>query len=877
MQDRKPEQQRRRYVDGGYVVALDGTGCSVAAVGSKAAGLDRLASHGFPIPCSYAVTMDAYRRFIAVAGLEAWLEELADQPVPDAAELDGATEDVERVFTATAVPPEIAEPIRAAVTPLLRQGRIAVRSSASAEDLGVASFAGQYRSFVGVDSLDGAITAVQRCWASLWLPAVRAYRMHNDIQAAGLAMGVIVQSMVEADWSGVGFTVDPKGSASDMRIEVVPGLGEGLVSGRMTPADFVIDRASLEITPVGPVGPPDFLEDLARMLLQVEDRLDAPQDVEWSSVEGHIALLQARPITVSGPTTSSDDGFDGPAGTGDTFTPRGVVEMLPDVVPPLLWTINAPMIEHAFRSVVASLGTVHVAPGRSFVGRFRARAALNLSALQDISRDLPGGSAAEVERQFLGRPLHDPSDESSDARGLPRLGAALRARRVQRRMSDEVDLCVAAVSGIVELEMDLHRLPARRLISYRSSVRDLAWRLTAAEVAASSAAAASYRALEEALAQWLGDSEAAAWAQRLTAGSIAHEAAGLVVTRRLSAAYERASRAHPGLRDAIAARPVERAPERVSQLGEAGRRFAHEVEWIVRSQGSRALYGGSTWAEDSTWAWEQLAFTATKEHRAVPAPATPPIVELQRGLGAQRRWRVLRVLTGQVVDLRLRWLRHQSQQASRFLVMRERAKAALLMLGGEERRIVIEGAIRLAASQQIASPDDVELLADGEFAAMLLGATPPSDAVMARRRSVLERCRLENRLPETFVGAPGIHRYVAASSDEELIGWAASPGIAEGPVKVVGALNEGAKLEPGDVLVAKATDPAWTPLLLVATGIVLEEGGPLSHGAIVAREFGVPAVLNVPGATHVLDDGEAVRVDGFTGTVQRLDNDEEAA
>ena len=198
-------------------------------------------------------------------------------------------------------------------------------------------------------------------------------------------MAVVLQVMVEADWSGVGFTIDPERRSAGMRIEVVPGLGEALVSGRLTPSDYTVDRETLEIQVTGDAEPPDFLEDLARMLLHVEDRLDAPQDVEWSTANGSITLLQARPITVVGPTTAEDDGFDGPVGTRDTFTPRGVVEMLPDVVPPLLWTINGPMIEDAFRKVIDSLGAAGGAPDRQFVGRFRGRAALDLSLLQEIA------------------------------------------------------------------------------------------------------------------------------------------------------------------------------------------------------------------------------------------------------------------------------------------------------------------------------------------------------------------------------------------------------------------------------------------------------------------------------------------------------------
>ena len=253
------------------MVALNGTGCAFADVGGKAAGLDRLASHGFPIPASFAITVPTYRFFVTTTGLSGWLDDLAASPLPEPGRLEAAGAEVEAVFLRESLPDPIASAIADVVRPMLKTGAVAVRSSAVAEDLGIASFAGQYRTFVRVDDLDDVFAAVRRCWASLWLPAARAYRERHHIDRADLAMGVVVQSMVEPDWSGVGFTKDPEGVPNAMRIEVVPGLGEALVSGRITPDDFVVSKTTLEIRSRGEHSTPVFLEDLARMLLQVEE------------------------------------------------------------------------------------------------------------------------------------------------------------------------------------------------------------------------------------------------------------------------------------------------------------------------------------------------------------------------------------------------------------------------------------------------------------------------------------------------------------------------------------------------------------------------------------------------------------------------------
>lgn len=852
------------------VIPLDGRGCNALDVGGKAAGLDRLASHHFPIPRSFAVTALAYRRFVEDGGLAAWVAELEGTRLPDPSELAAAVDDMERRFLEAPMPPEVETAIREAATPMIARGRVAVRSSATAEDLGIASFAGQYRTYVALDDLEGVLRAVRLCWASLSLPAVRAYRARHDIGGEGLAMGVVLQEMVEADWSGVAFTQDPGGVPGAIRIEVVAGLGEALVSGRITPDVFYVGREMLGIRSGSGRTPPEFLENLGRMLLRVEQDLDEPQDVEWAFVDGRLVLLQSRPITVSGPTAHLDDGFDGPAVTGDEFTPRGIVEMLPGVVPPLLWTINAPMVEHAFRSVVASLATHPGSIGRTFVGRFRGRAALNLSALRDLSAGMPGGTAAEVERQFLGRSI---SEADEVERGRAGMRAALRAQRVRRRVADEIALTVAAVDGIVALDIDLAGMPARQLIAFRDAVRDLAWRLYAAEVAASSAGVAAYQGLEQTLGRWLDPQEAALWVQRLTAGALAEDAVGVARTRELRAAYLRAVRDDSGIGSALMATPVARGRERISSLGPVGERFLADVDAIIRRQGSRSMYGGATWAEDDTWAWEQLALVASNPEPVAPA-AGPQLADLMERL-VDRRWRVLRVVTGQVVDLRRRWIQHQIEEATRFLALRERAKAALLSLGGIERGVIIEGARRLELSGHVAA-DAIELLSDHEFEVAVLGGPVPSEPDLYRRAVVRGRCLERPPLPETFVDRPDETAVAVVTPAAELAGWAASPGTVIGTARVVATLGEADRVEPGDIVVAPSTDPSWTPLLLVAGGLVLEEGGPLSHGAIVAREFGIPAVLNVHGATAAVTEGSRVEVDGFAGIVRILEADESA-
>ena len=865
-----------------WVLHLSGEGASLHDVGGKAAGLDRLLGHGFPVPPVRVVTADAYLAFIEDAGLREYLDRLRDSdvPPPDLIEAEMARNDA--AFLAAPMPSGVEDSIRKAAAELISHGPIAVRSSATAEDLASASFAGQYRTFLEVATEDAVLDAVRLCWASLWDPAVRAYRRRESILEHNLSMGVLLQAMVPADWAGVMFTRDPLGDADSARVEAVRGLGEALVSGKVTPSVYRVDRHTLEIRGGLYEGSPGFVEDLVRMGLRVERRLGSPQDIEWAHDGHRLLLLQARPITHKAPLRDDDDGFDTIPEPGHTYTPHGLAEMLPGVLPPLLWSINAPMLDNAFRELFADLDIPppDVSGSLMALGRFRGRPALNLSVLREAAASMPGGSAEEVERQYLGRVLGD-TDEADRPSGNPftRAIAGLRAVGVRKRVEDEVDLLVDATNFAMALGVDLSSLSTSRLLRYRARVRDLAWRGYEVEVAASAGASAAYRSLEIALERWVGVAEASSWAQRITAGPAMSDQAGANCAGELWSLYA-ADVAREPVYESVLSGPINEAPMRLQALGAPGQQFVDAVNWTMRHFGSMAIYGGTTWDEDVDTVWDCIA---TMARNGVETPDLAPshrvavtregrdaaFEQLSSQLRGSWKWRMTRILTGQIVDVRRRLLRKLAADATLFLELRERAKSALLILGGEEHRIIFEAARRLAASGHIAGENDVLFLSDDELTDMLLGGEPVATAELIRRHEAYLMAVDGEPLPETFVGQPGVEQFEPADGDS-FEGWAASPGSARGRVRVLNELADGAALNPGDIIVARSTDPSWTPLFLVAGGIILEKGGPLSHAAIVAREFGLPAVLNVKGATKLFATGDHVEVDGTDGVVTRV-------
>ena len=768
------------------VVRFGDEPATVALVGGKGASLSRMAAWGLPVPPTGAVTTEAYRAVASdpqVAQLIARVR--AGEEVPASV--------VDEVFAGASVDASIRGSLATMAAEVAGGRPLAVRSSATVEDLGTSSFAGQYTSLLGIDGADPAavLDAVLQVLASLWHPAPCAYRRALGIAERSVAMAAVLMQMVPARRAGVAFTVDPGGRPDAARIEVVEGLGESLVSGQRTPEAHVVPREA---------PPADLAVELREALglaLQLEHHEGVPQDVEWAWDGATTWVVQGRPITVA--ATEAGDGFDS-APTERELTTAAIGETLPGVLAPLVWQLAGHQIEQAFRRVLDDLGALSEnVPGTQMVRRVRGRAALDLTSLRALAEDLPGGSAEELESQYFGsgrRGRVAPGAGAERPRApLRHLAHDLRVLATRRRVVQDADTVVEAVRRLRESPLELSPRSDAQLLSYRARLVDLAVRGAADELAVAALAASAYRRLETSLARHLGTEDAARAAEQVTS--------------------------------------------------ESGVRVA------VDPRASASVFAGPTW-----------------EERGVE----PPTVE--DGDRDERRERALTDLERRMASLpswsdsdlrhflRVHALRRAVDDAVEQLRRRERAKAAVLRLGGEVRAVHLELGRRLVERTRLDDATDVDLLSDDELRAALVGEGP-SPVERARRRRWLERYDAEGPLPARFAGEPDRLKPDLPSGDR-LEGWATSPGRATAVAQVVRSTSD--PFEPGRVLVAEATDPSWSPLFVRAAAIVLERGGPLSHAAILARELGVPAVLNVPAASRVLD-GRTVLVDGDAGVV----------
>ena len=550
------------------------------------------------------------------------------------------------------------------------------------------------------------------------------------------------------------------------------------------------------------------------------------------------------------------------------------------MLPPLQWTTAAPLLEQGFRQLFDQMNALPpMADRRPFLARIRGRAVLSLDLMKAAAAEVPGGSAEEIERQYFGRVVSEPGDSQAEAttrgpfKGLRSMFTGFREINARRRFRFDAYVSIDATERLLEGPPDCDIATTEQLLAYRHRTLDLAGRLMAAEIAVAASAAAAYRGVELFLEPHLGE-EASGLAQQLTAGGI--DACGAQVALHTCLLAEQA------LADEDLARSIETLAARDTAVltsleeSQSGAELLAAIEGELERSGSASVFAGETWAESRDLAW-RLISQAVQVQRSgrramVDSGARFALLEeIGIRFATSWKWRMQRVMTAQIVDVRRRMLRRLVMDAVEFLQLREKTKSAVLALGGEVRRVHLALGKRLHASGVLKTPLDIDLLAAQELESAFAG-NGPSLWELERRRNVLDRLSSDDSVPQIFVGDPS--RRLGESevpSGDTFTGWGASAGVYEGKARIITKATE--PIHPGDILVARTTDPAWTPLFLTAGAIVVEEGGPLSHAAIIARELGLPAVLNVPGLIGRLTSGESLRlrVDGDSGIVVILD------
>ena len=863
------------------------TGLEKNLVGGKAANLGRMLEAGLPVPGGFCVTTAAFRVWLEGNLSAASLLERLDQLAPGAtAEIREAAAALRQALAAFPLPGPVQGSVRAAAGP----GAYAVRSSATAEDLPGASFAGQHDTWLDVRGAESVLEAVRGCWISLFSDRAVLYRLKGRIPHRAAAMAVVVQEMVPAEVAGVMFTADPlTGDRTRMVIEGAPGLGESLVSGRVNPDRCVLDKESLRV--IDPAGTmPTCLTGaligrLGDLGLRAERLFGAPQDIEWAARDGQVFLLQSRPITalpsVSAPGLHGQTATPAPAPAPDleVWTNANVMEALPDVVVPMSWSFMQVVFNDFLYPVMRRLD---LDPDRRpLLGLIAGRAYLNVRAVLELVQRAGGPIQVDWTAAFGG--LHHgleqvlplspaPSRRSWDVRALWRLArlgcwllpGLIGQQRLIERWGRRVFGDLARTPPATLADEALARQPLALLRLATGGSRD---RTAAAAVWMAIAGLGGSTALFDFARKWLGDTDRSL-ANHLLAGAQDMGSAenGLALLR--LAAW---ARRHPDLKAALL-EPVPFATLEGRLAGlPRGPEFLERWRAFMESHGHQARGGMDLfqprWSEMPDFVLDNLRVYLRFDESSDPLALQARQSRRREALMADCRRRLRNPLKRWLITLLVRLSR-------RGLAQRENVKNDGVRLAAVVRRTALEAGRRLVERGVLHRQQDVFYLRLEELEPVLLGR-PPFDvpAVIAARKADYARHKLMDP-PPVVVGHydPDAGEAPATGPPPRTLqGLPVSPGLVTGKARVILQADAAERIQPGEILVAPYTDPGWTPCFLAAAGIVVDIGGLLSHGSVVAREYGLPAVVNVGLATRLIKTGQRLEVDGNRGVVTILD------
>ncbi|WP_152361160.1 PEP/pyruvate-binding domain-containing protein [Microlunatus speluncae] len=788
--------------------SLAEAGTELGRLGGKAVNLARLAVAGFPVPEGFVITTAAYRQH--VAGLS-----LADE---DPVEL-------RRRIEAAPVAARLAELIMSAYRGL-PAGPVAVRSSATAEDLPGAAFAGQQDTYLNVTEPD-LLGAVRRCWASLWTDRAVAYRRRLRIDPEEVSIAVVVQAMVPAEVAGVMFTADPVSGRRDViMIDAAAGLGEALVSGEVTPDHHLLDAEGRQLefrAGVPSTGQPllaaDQLRRLAELGAAVRDHFGGPQDIEWALADGRFRLLQARPMTAL-PTPAA-------IGAGQRLASSVVSDYLVQRPYPLdvtTWLPYGPagIMMRLVSRIGLRVDLATLLPEEDGV----------VTRLQPVSPKPSPRLLVALPAMLFRAHRFDPARWRSD----PRVGqferrladlsgdpAELGWRDLIRRPRDLFR--VAELSGSVREDF----LPGIAVSAVRLRLRLTLLRET--------------RLLDDLIGG------------AVTATTIMNERLA-----EIAAAVRRA----PDAARLFADLPTDALLVRLREdpaLAELAADFDRLLaDFGHRETASPVLVSPPTWIdqpEAPLGTIKALAAGAEPPTPADRAAAAEAIVFGKRSLADPRRRAAMRA----AIDA-----------ARAGTVFREDSHDLLTRPAPVLRRCLLEIGRRLRAAGVLAEPFDVFHLRLEELEAII----DPERLEPAERDRLTRLVRRRAIAREELAAVPMINRVAVFgpagdTGDAIVTGTPAGAGVATGPARVITDATEFGTLRPGEVLVCPYTNPAWTPLFQSAVAVVADTGGVGSHAAIVAREYGLPAIMGTGEGTVRLRTGDRIRVDGTTGRVTAAD------
>lgn len=873
------------------------TAAQLDLVGGKGANLGELTRAGLPVPTGFCVTSAAYQDYLKTTCLDRVIEgALAEIDLEDRADIECKSARIRDSILAQPVLPEIASQVTDGYRQLLEEneGRLppdvslAVRSSATAEDQSKASFAGQLETFLNIRGDRSLLEHVQRCWASLWSGRVVAYIAKQGLDHRSVSMSVVVQAMIPSEFSGVMFTANPiTGNADEVVINASWGLGEAIVSGMVSPDTITIRKRDSEILlrqigakelqvvyaahgGIEEVPVPENLRSSfvlsdrqAGELFDLGKRIEAhygkPQDIEWGFYRGRWYLLQSRPITTLSPQVEHR------YPEGD-FNRTMFIEIFPDPLSPVFLSV----VEHLFKDMLDyTFQTWGFNPPQEIraIGCFYNQPYFNRNYIAGAFQPLSPGMRESLTAQVVNPFGHEEESASVElSRSYLRMAArSLRfmvqfPKQLPGLLADYQAEIVAAESypyaraEDAEIVNRIYQLPfehANKLLNNDFLMIAVIGR--------------AYRLLGAFLKRYYGAETDEVVAKLISGvtGNVTMETNkrlwDLAQIAKSSPVVSAVLREH----DLRASRSIlEGLPE--------GREFLEALDKFLAEFGHREirmdiLY--PTWRDDPEPVFSFIRSYLDADEAQSPYHQQERLVKEREQLTNFVMNDIEKGVVGRLVFAPIfRWILHQTQVHTR---ERDTMHFEMTRIFPPLRKMFLELGKRWTARELLDQEDDIFFLKLEEIEAIARSPRLMKEAIADRR----EEFRSNQSRPAPNIIRDGEEIFASKPDSGEhqgavLHGVAGSPGRAAGVTRIVLKPEEFGKLQKGEILVAPITNPVWTPLFAIAGGVITEVGGILSHGAIVAREYGIPAVMSVPGATNILRDGQQISLDGNKGVIQ---------
>ena len=867
-------------------------------VGGKAWNLGRLHRYDFNIPNGGVLPVGVYRNFIEYNQLQHDLDDITDsislknissQSVKD------KLKHLRNKFIQAQFPETFADALQQELSHLnLSDSALAVRSSASCEDSATASFAGIHDSYLNISAGEELLKAVKACYASLWSQRAIAYRRKMGIADSDMNCAVIIMQLINADAAGVAFSCDPASGREDVcLISANFGLGESVVQGRVEPDTYTINRVNFRSMQVyvgakqsrtlvlndgGTVEQPvsdsrqtvlseDQQYRLCLLIGRVYSTLgnwEQHVDIEWALKDNRFYLLQSRPVTAMPRYTEA-----GIKDQADIWSNANFRDAVPMVISYLQ---RDSMMSDLNRIILAAFKSIgyRFKPGLAVANYIGGRAYFNIALYQWLIYDSIGLRPRDINL-FMGG--HHPDIQLPDRspyfckQGVRRVLTILKNMRLVSRYQKQQHEFYRRVDDLLKLfnQTDLTAFSDVEFLDFAEHIHDRYYEFSDKYMTLCGAIG-SYGIAINLLRPHFGD-EAIGLVNALVAGRCRLPSA--------DQGYDLLALANVARNDVEAAEFLRKLACLYDKNKTEAKNFANQWQSLadhslfknkfqdyLDKYGFRANYeldcSQPRWVEDPSFLLVNVANLIDGVDLAA-----------HRQRQQQSYEKALMRLNTNLAYFKRRWVLNFIDQASKGAETRETAKTYIVKLVSLTRRIYLEMGRRLVAKGVLAGPDEVFYCALAEVYAILKshwdGRALP--LVITERQQQMRKASLE-QAPDVVV--EGNHVFVPASPSidgKHYQGIGVSSGVAEGIAEIICSPEQGVRLQSGQIMVAPSTDPSWTPLFLQVAGIVLETGGYTSHGSIVAREYGIPAVVNLPGILKVIKNGQMLVVNADQGHI----------